>query len=168
MPISVPVSTPVQICISKQNGCVFPVQIKHSYGAKPNEDFLQYYGFVDAENIHDAYSADLLQYATQHFQIAPQKLQAVQGQATLHQALQQVSAAPTAVPVVKSSGDLFTASSPVPGICALIVRPVIAAPVVGIAAAFDLVLSNRASEMARGAGLSYLHHALQQVSVHLL
>ena len=37
------------------------MQIVHSYGDKPNEDFLQYYGFVDIENVHDAYTANLMQ-----------------------------------------------------------------------------------------------------------
>ena len=66
------------------------MQIKHSYGTKPNEDFLQYYGFVDIENVHDAYNADLLSYVTDHFQVVPQRLQAVHGQAYLLQALQKV------------------------------------------------------------------------------
>ena len=36
------------------------MQVMHSYGPKPNEDFLQYYGFVDTDNIHDTYTIDLL------------------------------------------------------------------------------------------------------------
>ena len=43
------------------------VQVVHSYGEKPNEDFLQYYGFVDMENVRDAYTADLMQWVKQHF-----------------------------------------------------------------------------------------------------
>ena len=66
------------------------MQITFSYGPKPNEDFLQYYGFVDTDNKHDAYNADLLSYVTQNFEVQPQRLQAVQKDTTWLQALQQV------------------------------------------------------------------------------
>ena len=66
------------------------LQIKHSYGAKPNEDFLQYSGFVDVDNIHDYYTADVLDWVVQHH-LAPQKaLAAAQADASTRRALQQV------------------------------------------------------------------------------
>ena len=72
------------------NGFMPSMQITFSYGPKPNEDFLQYYGFVDTDNKHDAYKADLLSYVTQNFEVEPKRLEAVQRDATWLQALQQV------------------------------------------------------------------------------
>lgn len=65
--------------------------MKHSYGAKPNEDYLLYYGFVDTENIQDAYRANLWSYVTEQVGLDPGRLQAVQDQPALLQALQQVT-----------------------------------------------------------------------------
>lgn len=67
------------------------MQIKHSYSAKPNEDFLQYYGFVDSDNVNDVYTADVLQWVTQHFQMAEEQLQAVEADAAALWSLQQVA-----------------------------------------------------------------------------
>lgn len=64
-------------------------EITFSYAPKPNEDFLQYYGFVDTDNKHDAYKADLLSYVTQNFEVEPKRLEAVQRDATWLQTLQQ-------------------------------------------------------------------------------
>ncbi|KAL0043703.1 hypothetical protein WJX82_004753 [Trebouxia sp. C0006] len=53
-------------------------EIVHSYGDKPNEDFLQYYGFVEIENVHDAYTANLMQWVIQHFHAETGRVQAVE------------------------------------------------------------------------------------------
>ena len=82
-----PSSWSVDACL---NGFMPFMQITFSYGPKPSEDFLQYYGFVDTDNKHDAYKADLLSYVSQHFKVEPERLQAVQKDATWRQALQQV------------------------------------------------------------------------------
>ena len=66
------------------------MQILHSYGAKPNEDFLQYYGFVDIDNVNDAYTADLLQWVMQHFHAEADRVQAVQKSKAASQLLKQV------------------------------------------------------------------------------
>ncbi len=85
-------------------------QVKHSYGAKPNEDFLQYYGFVDTENVNDAYTADVLQWVTQHHQLEPERVQALEKDVPALKALQQVlsqtllTAAIALVPLLRTSG----------------------------------------------------------------
>lgn len=38
-------------------------QVFHSYGDKNNEDLLNFYGFVEENNVHDFYTANLLQFA---------------------------------------------------------------------------------------------------------
>ncbi|KAL0038391.1 hypothetical protein WJX77_004597 [Trebouxia sp. C0004] len=53
-------------------------EVVHSYGEKPNEDFLQYYGFVDIENVNDAYTADLMQWVKQHFHAETGRVQAAE------------------------------------------------------------------------------------------
>ena len=42
------------------------MQVYHSYGDKRNEALLQYYGFVEEDNVHDYYTADLLQFVKEH------------------------------------------------------------------------------------------------------
>lgn len=66
------------------------LQIKHSYGAKPNEDFLQYYGFVDTDNIHDYYTADVLEWILQHKRVPEYGAAAIKADPSSLKALQQV------------------------------------------------------------------------------
>ncbi len=66
------------------------MQIVHSYGDKPNEDFLQYYGFVDIENVHDAYTANLMQWVIQHFHAETGRVQAVEKSKAASKLLRQV------------------------------------------------------------------------------
>ena len=67
------------------------VQVKHSYGAKPNEDFLQYYGFVDTDNIHDTYSIDLLEWLKRRYQLLEDSVEAVEADSAALHELQHVS-----------------------------------------------------------------------------
>ncbi len=67
------------------------MQVVHSYGEKPNEDFLQYYGFVDIENVHDAYTADLMQWVNQHFHAETGRVQAVEKSKAASKLLKQVA-----------------------------------------------------------------------------
>ena len=66
------------------------MQVKLSYGAKPNEAFLQYYGFVDTDNIHDYYTADLLEWVLQHQHVPQSAVSAVKSDSSTLAALQQV------------------------------------------------------------------------------
>ncbi len=66
------------------------MQVVHSYGEKPNEDFLQYYGFVDIENVHDAYTADLMHWVKQHFHAETGRVQAVEKSSAASKLLRQV------------------------------------------------------------------------------
>lgn len=67
------------------------MQVVHSYGEKPNEDFLQYYGFVDIENVHDAYTANLMQWVIQHFHAEAGRVQAVEKSKAASKLLRQVT-----------------------------------------------------------------------------
>ena len=67
------------------------MQVMHSYGAKPNEDFLQYYGFVDTDNIHDTYTIDMLEWLKSTYLLPEQGLQALESDATALHSLQHVS-----------------------------------------------------------------------------
>ena len=67
------------------------MQVMHSYGAKPNEDFLQYYGFVDTDNIHDSYSTDLLDWVSARYRLPTEGRQAVEADAAALHALHHVS-----------------------------------------------------------------------------
>ena len=69
------------------------MQVVHSYGEKPNEDFLQYYGFVDIENVNDAYTADLMQWVIQHFHAETSRVQAVEKSKAALRLLRQVTLA---------------------------------------------------------------------------
>ena len=68
------------------------MQVVHSYGEKPNEDFLQYYGFVDIENVNDAYTANLMQWVKQHFHAETGRVQAVEKSKAATKVLKQVAA----------------------------------------------------------------------------
>ena len=65
--------------------------MKHSYGAKPNEDFLQYYGFVDTNNVHDTYSIDLLDWLQSRYQLPEEGVEAVKADPAALRELQHVS-----------------------------------------------------------------------------
>ena len=68
------------------------MQVVHSYGEKPNEDFLQYYGFVDIEHVHDAYTADLMLWVKQHFHAEPGRVRLVEKRKAATKVLKQVAA----------------------------------------------------------------------------
>ncbi len=67
------------------------MQVTHSYGAKPNEDFLQFYGFVDIDNVNDAYTADLLHWVLEHFEAGKDNLKAAKGHKGASKLLQKVN-----------------------------------------------------------------------------
>lgn len=66
------------------------MQVMHSYGPKPNENFLQYYGFVDTDNIYDTYTIDLLEWLEVNRKLSRQGRQAVEADATALHSLQHV------------------------------------------------------------------------------
>ena len=63
-----------------------------SYGKKPNEIFLQYYGFVDTSYKADFYTADLLEYVQQVQGIPQDRLTTLVTYPELLQAVESVSA----------------------------------------------------------------------------
>ena len=66
-----------------------------SYGKKPNESCLQYYGFVDTSYKADFYTADLLEYVQQVQGIPADRLTKLVTNPELLQAVESVSSART-------------------------------------------------------------------------
>ena len=62
-----------------------------SYGQKPNEAFLQYYGFVDTSYKSDFYTADLVEFIQQKQGIPEDRLALLSSNPGLLQATQSVS-----------------------------------------------------------------------------
>lgn len=67
------------------------LQATISYGKKPNEAFLLHYGFVDTSYKADFYSADLLEYVEQQYDIPADRVTALATNHKLHAALESVS-----------------------------------------------------------------------------
>lgn len=65
-----------------------------SYGDKPNEIFLQYYGFVDTSYASDFYTADLVEYVQQKQGIPADRLTTLGNNQELLQAVESVSVLP--------------------------------------------------------------------------
>ena len=62
----------------------------HSYGAKSNEALLQFYGFVDTDNPHDVYTADMAGWVKTHYGVLEERWQFVETDAAVMHSLQQV------------------------------------------------------------------------------
>lgn len=62
----------------------------HSYGGKPNEALLQFYGFVDTDNPHDVYTADMADWVKTRYGVLEERWQFVETDAAAMQSLQQV------------------------------------------------------------------------------
>lgn len=62
----------------------------HSYGVKPNEALLQFYGFVDTDNPHDIYTADMADWVKTHYGVLEERWQFIETDAAVMQSLQQV------------------------------------------------------------------------------
>ena len=73
-----------------------------SYGKKPNEAFLQYYGFVDTSYKSDFYTADLLEYVQQKQGIPADRLTTLATNKELLKYVESVSV-PRAMPAVRAS-----------------------------------------------------------------
>ena len=73
-----------------------------SYGKKPNEAFLQYYGFVDTSYKSDFYTADLLEYVQQKQGIPADRLTTLATNKELLQYVESVSLS-CAMPAVRAS-----------------------------------------------------------------
>ena len=62
----------------------------HSYGGKSNEALLQFYGFVDTDNSHDVYTADMADWVKTHYGVLEERWHFVEADAAVMQSLQQV------------------------------------------------------------------------------
>lgn len=62
----------------------------HSYGGKPNDALLQFYGFVDTDNPHDTYTADMADWVKTRYGVLEERWQFVETDAAVMQSLQQV------------------------------------------------------------------------------
>ena len=77
-----------------QSMCWIHLQVTAAYATAPNEVLLQHYGFVDMENAHDEYTANILSFIEESVIDQPnnEQLQDVHGNPALKQALTQVFA----------------------------------------------------------------------------
>lgn len=75
--------------LPRRPGCCLQVTV--SYGQKPNEIFLQFYGFVDTSYASDFYTADLLEYVQQQQGVPEDRLETLQPNLELLQAVESVS-----------------------------------------------------------------------------
>lgn len=66
----------------------------HSYGGKSNEALLQFYGFVDTDNPHDVYTADMADWVKTRYGVLEERWQFVETDAAVMQSLQQVCPIP--------------------------------------------------------------------------
>ena len=62
----------------------------HSYGSQSNEALLQYYGFVDTDNPHDVYTADMADWVKTHYGVLEERWQFVETDASVMKSLKQV------------------------------------------------------------------------------
>lgn len=64
----------------------------HSYGDKTNEALLQFYGFVDTDNVNDVYTANMVDWVKKHYGVLEERLQFLETDAIVMHSLQQVRA----------------------------------------------------------------------------
>ena len=62
----------------------------HSYGDKTNEALLQFYGFVDTQNVNDVYTADMADWVKAHYGVLEERWQFLETDAIAMHSLQQV------------------------------------------------------------------------------
>ena len=66
------------------------LQATISYGKKPNEAFLLFYGFVDTSYRSDFYNADLLEYVQQQHSIPAERVASLATSEKLYKAVESV------------------------------------------------------------------------------
>ena len=62
----------------------------HSYGGKSNEALLQFYGFVDTDNPHDVYTANMADWVKTHYGVLEERWHLLERDTAVMQSLQQV------------------------------------------------------------------------------
>lgn len=62
----------------------------NSYGGKSNDALLRFYGFVDIDNPHDVYTADMADWVKTHYGVLEERWHFVEADAAAMQSLQQV------------------------------------------------------------------------------
>ena len=67
------------------------MQVTHSYGDKSNELLLQFYGFVEMDNIHDVYMADMVAWVRQQHNVDEERWQFLETDPLAMQSLHQVT-----------------------------------------------------------------------------
>ncbi len=65
------------------------MQVTHSYGDKSNEMLLQFYGFVEMDNMHDIYMADLADWVQQQYKAEEGRWQFLESDPIVMQELHQ-------------------------------------------------------------------------------
>ncbi|DBB01977.1 TPA: hypothetical protein ACH3X1_000563 [Trebouxia sp. C0004] len=75
--------------ISGPHGFVAGQEVTHSYGDKSNEMLLQFYGFVEMENIHDIYMADMYEWTKQRDNVSEERWHFLESDPLVMQALHQ-------------------------------------------------------------------------------
>lgn len=66
------------------------MQVTQSYGVKTNEALLQFYGFVDTDNVNDAYTTDMTDWVKAHYGVLEERWQFLATDGIAMQSLQQV------------------------------------------------------------------------------
>lgn len=72
------------------------MQVTHSYGDKSNEMLLQFYGFVEMNNINDIYMADMYEWTKQRHNVSEERWHFLESDPLVMQALHQASTLPSA------------------------------------------------------------------------
>ena len=71
------------------------MQVTHSYGDKSNEMLLQFYGFVEMDNINDIYMTDMYEWTKQRHNVSEERWHFVESDPLVMQALHQASPLPS-------------------------------------------------------------------------
>ncbi len=67
------------------------MQVTHSYGDKSNEMLLQFYGFVEMDNINDIYMADMYEWTKQRHNVSEERWHFLESDPLVMQELHQAS-----------------------------------------------------------------------------
>lgn len=84
----------------KLTRCKSCFQVTHSYGDKSDEALLQFYGFVETDNPHDVYTADIADWVTAHHRVETERWQFLETSPVVTQSLKQVCPACLPLPLL--------------------------------------------------------------------
>ncbi|KAL0024826.1 hypothetical protein WJX79_002354 [Trebouxia sp. C0005] len=75
--------------VSGPHGFAAGQEVTHSYGDKSNEMLLQFYGFVEMDNINDIYMADMYEWTKQRHNVSEERWHFLESDPLVMQALHQ-------------------------------------------------------------------------------